>query len=105
MISNNVVPDRRPSYLRGGQETFIDYRRRRELDVEARLERKRLEVAEQTAELNAPGVRIRAWEQVHALRMPSGAEHPILQQIATMTHLSLADIHEEQRMRSEVARS
>ena len=46
MISSNVVPDRRPSYLRGGQETFIDYRRRRELDVEARLERKRLDVAE-----------------------------------------------------------
>jgi hypothetical protein len=62
-------------------------------------------VAEQTAELNVPGVRIRAWELVHALRMPSGAEHPILQQIATMTHLSLADIHEEQRMRSEIARS
>jgi len=105
MISSNVVPDRRPSYLRGGQETFIDYRRRRELDVEARLERKRLDVAEQTAELNVPGVRIRAWELVHALRMPSGAEHPILQQIATMTNLSLADIHEEQRIRSEVARS
>ena len=68
MISSNVVPDRRPSYLRGGQETFIDYRRRRELDVEARLERKRLDVAEQTAELNVPGVRIRAWELVHALR-------------------------------------
>lgn len=105
MISSNVVPDRRPSYLRGGQETFIDYRRRRELDVEARLERKRLDVAEQTAELNVPGVRIRAWEQVHALRMPSGAEHPILQQIANMTHLSLADIHEEQRMRSKVVSS
>lgn len=60
MISSNVVPDRPPSYLRGAQETFIDHRRRRELDVEARLERKRLDVAEQTAELNVPGVRIRA---------------------------------------------
>jgi hypothetical protein len=105
MISSTLIPDRRPSYLRGGNETFIDFRRRRELDAEARVERRRLDAAEQTSELNVPGARIRAWELVHSLRMPSGPAHPVLKQIAIMTHLSLGDIHEEQRVRSGAAAS
>ncbi|MEA3179475.1 MAG: hypothetical protein QOI59_2998 [Gammaproteobacteria bacterium] len=88
------------SYIRGGEELLIDFRRRLELDEEARVERKRLDIAEQTLEPNVPGVRIRAWEKVHALRMPSGPEHPVLNLIAAATQLSLADVHEEQRVRS-----
>ena len=103
MTSSVLIPDRRPSYLRGGSETFIDFRRRRELAVEARVERKRLDVAEQTSELNLPGARIRAWELVHGLRMPSSPEHFILEQIAITTQLSLAEVHAEQRVRSEAA--
>lgn len=99
MTSSMLIPDRRPSYLRGDNETFIDFRRRRELVVEARVERKRLEAAEQTSELNLPGARIRAWELVHGLRMPSSPAHSILDQIAVTTQLSLAEVHEEQRMR------
>jgi len=99
MNSKIVVPDRRPSYLRDGSETFMDFRRRRELDAEANKERRRLTVAEQTAQLNVPGVRIRAWENLHALRMPSSPQHPILEVIAATTQLSLAEVHQEQRVR------
>jgi hypothetical protein len=35
--------------------------------------------------------------------MPSGSEHPILNVIAVDTELSLADVHEEQRLRSRRA--
>jgi len=102
MNSTAVFPDR-PSHLRSGYETLLDFRRRRELDAEARLERRRLDVAEQTEELNVPGVRIRAWEKVHALRMPSSPEHPVLEMIAITTQLSLLEVREEQRARLRLA--
>src|ERR1700761_3299475 len=97
-----IRPDRPTSYFRVSEELLVDYRRRRELDEEARVERRRLDVAEQTFEPNGPGVRIRAWEKVHALRMPSSAEHPVLNLIAVATQLSPAEVHEEQRFRSGV---
>lgn len=103
MNSKVLVPDRRPSYLRDGSETFMDIRRRRELDAEAKMERRRLHVAEQTAELNVPGVRIRAWEKLHALRMPSSPQHPILEVIAITTQLSLAEVRQEQCVRLALA--
>jgi hypothetical protein len=40
---------------------------------------------------------------VHALRLPSDPEHPILDQIALATQLSLADVKEEQRIRSQAS--
>jgi hypothetical protein len=100
MIPRSLRPDRPASYIRGGEELLIDFRRRLELDEEERVERRRLDIAEQTLEPNIPGVRIRAWEKVHALRMPSSSEHPVLNVIAFDTELSLADVQEEQRIRS-----
>lgn len=105
MIPTVLRPDGRISYLRGSDELLIDFRRRLELDEEARVERRRLDIAEQTLEPNVPGVRIRAWEKVHALRMPSSSDHPVLNLIAIATQLSLADVHEEQRVRSGRAAS
>lgn len=86
-------------HLRGSDESLMDYQRRREIEAQERAERKRLEAAEQTLEHNVAGARIRAWERVHALRMPVDPQHPILGQIALSTQLSLADVHEEQRVR------
>jgi hypothetical protein len=100
MIPIDLSPNRRPSHLRSGEELLIDFRRRLELDEEARVEQKRLDIAEQTLEPNVPGVRIRAWEKVHALRMPSSPAHPVLNLIAVATQLSLDDVHQEQRVRS-----
>lgn len=86
-----------------GEELLIDFRRRLELDEEERVERRRVDIAAQTLEPNIPGARIRAWEKVHALRMPSTPGHRVLSLIAAATQLSLADVHEEQRIRSERA--
>jgi hypothetical protein len=101
MILTALRPETRTNYVRGGAEMLIDFRRQLELDEEARIERKRIDIAEQTLEPNAPAARIRAWEKVHALRMPSSPGHAILELIAVATHLSLAEVHEEQRLRSE----
>ena len=65
-----------------------------------RAEKRRQELAEQRSALNPPDVRIRAWEKVHQLRLPSDPAHPVLLVIAVSTGLTLADVREEQRMRA-----
>ncbi len=68
--------------------------------TEERLHQRQRELAEQTSITNPPGARIRAWEKVHALRMPGDAAHPVLHVIARDTGLTLDQIHEEQRARA-----
>lgn len=64
-----------------------------------RAQKRRLELAEQRSDLNPPDVRIRTWEQVHALRLPDDPMHPVLDVIAIDTRLTLAQVQEEQRAR------
>ena len=65
-----------------------------------RAEKRRLELAEQRSDLNPPDVRIRTWERIHELRMPSDPTHPILDVIAVGTRLTLEEVREEQRLRA-----
>lgn len=65
-----------------------------------RDERKRRELAEQRSDANSPDVRIRAWERLHELRLPSDPEHPVLDMIAVSTRLTLAQVREEQAARA-----
>jgi hypothetical protein len=65
-----------------------------------RAEKRRHELAEMRSTLNAPEVRIRTWERVHQLRLPSDPEHPVLDVIAVSTRLTLAEVQEEQRTRA-----
>jgi hypothetical protein len=65
-----------------------------------RAEKRRNELAEQCSELNPPDVRIRTWERIHELRMPSDPAHPILDVIALSTALTLEEVREEQRTRA-----
>jgi len=65
-----------------------------------RAEKRRQELAEQRSDLNPPDVRIRMWEKVHQLRLPTDPAHPILDVIAVSTRLTLAEVREEQRTRS-----
>jgi hypothetical protein len=83
--------------------TFVDIIRthaeRLAQDAEERLHQRQLELAEQSSTANPPDARIRAWEKVHALRMPGDAAHPVLDVIAHATGLTLGQIREEQRAR------
>jgi hypothetical protein len=76
------------------------YRARSEIEEEERAQQRRLDLAEQHSEFNPPAVRIRAWEKVHGLRLPSDLAHPILQVIAVGTRLTLEDVHAEQCARA-----
>jgi hypothetical protein len=65
-----------------------------------RSEKRRQELAEQRSDLNPPEIRIRTWERIHQLRMPSDPAHPILDVIAVSTRLTLEEVREEQRTRA-----
>ncbi|HEU4624339.1 MAG TPA: hypothetical protein VFS52_06225 [Steroidobacteraceae bacterium] len=77
-----------------------DHRARIQMEEREKAERRRLELAEQRSDVNSPEVRIRAWEKVHGLRLPTDANHPILDVIAVATRLTLEQVREEQRARS-----
>ena len=65
-----------------------------------RAERKRRQLAEQSSEANPPDARIRTWEKLHGLRLPSDPTHPILDVIAVSTRLTLAQVRDEQSARA-----
>jgi len=75
-------------------------RTRAEIEEEERADQRQRELAVQRSELNPPDVRIRAWEKLHGLRLPSESAHPVLDVIALDTGLTLAEIQAEQRARA-----
>lgn len=75
------------------------YRAPSELEEEERAHLRRSRLAVQRSEVNPPNVRIRAWEDVHGLRLPADPQHPILDVIAVGTRLTLAQVQAEQRER------
>ena len=93
-FANDTAPHRNAGDLSN------DYRARRALEEEERAQRRRIDLEEQRSDLNPPKVRIRAWEKVHGLRLPTDSTHPILEVIAGDTRLTLADVREEQQARA-----
>jgi hypothetical protein len=69
-------------------------------EADERAEKRRHDLAEQRSDLNPPDVRIRTWERLHQLRLPSDPAHPVLDVIAMSTRLTLAEVREEQRIRA-----
>src|SRR2546430_17314572 len=69
------------------------------LEEHERAQQKRLELEEQRSDENPPDVRIRPWEKVHRLRMPSDAMHTILDVIAGRSRLTLPQAQGEHRRR------
>jgi hypothetical protein len=95
-LQNSTNPARMDELV----STFAD---RAALMAREREERRRLGLAEQTAVHNSPEVRIRAWERIHGLRMPSDPKHPVLAVIATETGLTEGQVREEQQARALAA--
>jgi hypothetical protein len=69
-------------------------------EQQERAEKRRLELAEQRSDLNPPEVRIRTWERIHGLRLPSDPDHPIVDVIAVTTRLTIEEVQKEQRQRA-----
>lgn len=77
-----------------------DYRERLALEEEERTFERQRNLAAQQADHNSPEVRIRFWEKVHGLTLPTSSVHPILEVVALHTRLELADVQAEQRARA-----
>jgi len=97
-VINSISRDH-PRSGSAADEILLDYRERRALEVLERAAVKRQDHAELCSAQNSADMRIRAWEKVHQLRMPSTPLHPVLEVIAAATQLSLADVQEEQQRR------
>lgn len=83
-----------------GGGDFAKEHRARVAQATEELQRKRTrEAALQTDENLSPQERIRAWERIHELRLPSDPTHPLVRLIAKVTGLGVGDIHVEQRRR------
>jgi hypothetical protein len=104
-VDSTSLPLVSDSPHRAAGDLINDYRARRAFEEEERAQRRRIQLEEQRSDLNPPDVRIRAWEKVHGLRMPSDTTHPILDVIAGDTRLTLVEVHGEQQARvAETAR-
>jgi len=77
----------------------VEYRERRAREASEFAERRQVEIAEQYSVLNSSSMRIRAWETLHGLRMPSAPAHPVLRIIAAATQLPLSEVRDEQLRR------
>jgi hypothetical protein len=80
-------------------ELASDYRLRLAQERVEAEERRRVELADLASVANPPQVRIRAWERTHGLTLPRSESHPVLVSVAAATHLTLEQLHEEQRRR------
>jgi hypothetical protein len=95
LLTNETAP--RPS----ATELIQSHRARIALQEAERAQQRQDELAAQRSDRNPPDVRIRIWEKLHGLRLPSDAAHPILDVIAIGTRLTLVEVREEQRARLE----
>jgi len=96
MLSNSRLFARDHAPSSSAVDIIRNHRARIAIEAAERMEKRRVEQAEQCESSSAPEMRIRAWEKVHGLRLPSDAAHPIVAVIASETHLTLAEVREEQ---------
>ena len=80
-----------------------DRRAQVERERQERAAQREQEIAAQSSSFSAPDERIRLWEKLHALRLPSSATHRLLEVIATQTNLSIAQVRDEQQRRAALA--
>ncbi len=80
-------------------ELVAEHRERIALEEEERERKRTSQLEELRSEINSVPVRIRAWEKMYGLRLPSDAAHPILPVIASTTGISLASLRQEQQAR------
>lgn len=85
-------------------ELLAEHRERLVLEEEERARKRTSQLEELRSEVNSVPVRIRAWEKMHGLRLPSDPYHPILRVIASNIGISLASVQEEQQARAASSR-
>jgi hypothetical protein len=65
-----------------------------------RAEQRRQRQEEQRLHTNTPEARVRAWEKLHGLSLPSTPGHPVLGIVCSATGLGLTEVQEVQHLRA-----
>jgi len=100
MLSKNWLFTSDPVPPSKASDIIRNHRARLAAEEEARAEERRQAQAEQSSISRPPSARIRAWEKVHHLRMPSDPTHAVLEIIAAATQLTLEEVRQEQQSRA-----
>jgi hypothetical protein len=69
------------------------------MEEEKRVEQRARQIEELRSEFNSASARIRAWEKIHGLSLPTSPTHPILEIITSATGVPLTALMEEQQAR------
>ena len=80
-------------------QVIVDRSERLALEVQERERVRAQHYEELRSEHESTAVRLRAWERLHGLRLPTSSSHPILRVIAAATGIPVAAIREEQQAR------
>jgi hypothetical protein len=78
-----------------GGEPNADFRARIARRQAEAAEVRQRELLEQTSIVNSPDLRIRIWERLHEVAMPTDAAHRLLAVIAAQTGLTLTQVQAE----------
>ena len=89
----------RPS-VPAGDDPMMDFRARLAHSQAEAVERRRMDLAEQSSRLKTAEERIRIWERIHEVTLPRDPGHNLIEIIANNTGLTDADVREEQQRRA-----
>lgn len=89
--------------LTDASSTSMDFykahRERLAFEADERAQQRKVQLTEQSSNLNTPEARIRIWEKVHQLRLPMDPMHAIVDVVAAGTGLTASEVREEQLAR------
>ena len=80
-------------------ELLTDHRERLVVEEEERVKQRDRQLEELRSQFNSAPTRIRAWEKMHGLCLPTSPTHPILAVIACATGIPLPALRQEQQAR------
>jgi hypothetical protein len=95
-----MIPSMRQEMLYAGPATAADHRLKVQQQDRERAALRASELATQTSPARGAEERIRIWERLHALRLPSTAAHALVAIVAKQTSLTVGEVQAEQRRRS-----
>jgi len=82
-------------------QVIVDPSERLALEEQERERIRAQHYEELRSEHNSIAVRIRAWEKLHGLRLPTSSVHPVLRVISAATGIPVAALRDEQQARRD----
>ena len=95
-----MSPSTRQEMLYAGPATAAEHWRKVQQQDRERAALRASELAAQVSPMRTAEERIRIWERLHGLRLPSTLAHALVKVVATQTHLTVGEVHAEQQRRS-----